>query len=288
MSRYGGRPPRRYSGGGNFIDRLRDYQQRIGPWATLAIVLITAVLIFGLVNAIRNADIGRSTAIVIGRGLGLVLGFTLHEWAHAFSAYRIGGLNALPDRSRLSLDPRVHIDPIGVVLALVAGFGWAKPVPVNPLAFYPNERRNMLTVAFAGPLMNLVIAFVVAIMLRIMLAGGVLEEIGVFQGSSIVVGSNNVYNFLYRIVSTVVFFNILLFLFNLIPLFPLDGWRILTGVLQPHQAAELRRHEQTSTMILYMLIIFSLVSPSFNVIFAVLGPPLDGLFELFTGFRYFT
>ena len=283
MSRY--RPPHRYSGGSNFIDRLRNYQRRIGPVATGVIILIVAILIFGLVRAIVNADLGRATAIVIGRGLGLVLGFTLHEWAHAFSAYRLGGYAALPDRGRLSLDPRVHIDAIGVVLALVAGFGWAKPVPVNPAAFYPNERRDMLTVAFAGPFMNLLIAFVVAIMLRIMLAGGVIEEI--FPGSNIVMGTNDVYNFLYRIISTVVFFNILLFLFNLIPLFPLDGWRVLLGILSPYQAAELRRHEQTNMIILYLLIVLSLVTTSFSPIFAILGPPLDALFELFTGFRYF-
>ena len=278
MSRYSGRNPRgprrfgNYGGGGSFIDRLRDYQRRIGPVGTAAVVIVILVLIFGLVRAILDASIGNSAAIVLGRGLGLVLGFTLHEWAHAYSAYRIGGYKALPDPGRLSLDPRVHIDAIGIVLALVAGFGWAKPVPVNPAAFYPNERRDMLTVAFAGPLMNLLIAFVVAIMLRIMLAGGVLEELGTFRGDLVVAGSNDVYDFMYKIISTVVFFNILLFLFNLIPLFPLDGWRVLLGLLPPGEAAQLRQYEQTSTIILYLLIVFSLVGSGFSPIFAILGP----------------
>jgi Zn-dependent protease len=98
-----------------------------------------------------------SIEVLLGRVIGLVLGFTLHEWAHAWTAYRLGDQTAYY-RGRLTLDPRAHIEPLGIILALVAGFGWAKPVPVNPAAFYPNEKRGLVMVSLAGPVMNLLIA----------------------------------------------------------------------------------------------------------------------------------
>jgi Zn-dependent protease len=280
MFGYSGTPRRPYRG--SIIDRLRDYQQRIGPVATGVLVIILAVLIYGLVDAIRNSDISHTIAIVLGRLIGLLIGFTLHEWAHAYTAVRIGGYSALPDHSRLSFDPRVHIDPFGFVLALVVGYGWARPVPVNPSAFYPNERREMLTVSFAGPFMNLCIALVVAIILRFMLVGGILEEII----PNYVVGSNDVFNFVYQVVGTVVYFNLLQFLFNLLPFSPLDGWRVLLGLLPPEQATEMEKYTQTSFIILMMLIVLGLVTPNLSPIFVVLNPLLNGLYELFTGFVY--
>lgn len=226
--------------------------------------------------------------ILLGRAIGLLLGFTLHEWAHAYTAYRIGGYRALPDPTRLSLDPRVHIEPLGIVLALVAGFGWAKPVPVNPNAFYPNQRRDMMLVAFAGPLTNLIIALVCGILLRLLLTAGVLVDTGlrlVDSGAMVVEGSSGVFTVLYEIMATVVFFNVLLCLFNLVPLAPLDGWKVLLGLLPKESAYELSRYEQQSTMLLILLILFGFVGPS--VIFVVIEPALDAIFELLTGFGYY-
>ena len=95
-----------------------------------------------------------SPEVLIGRVIGLVIGFTLHEWAHAWTAYRLGD-NTAYYQGRLTLSPRVHIEPMGIILALIAGFGWARPVPVNPRAFYPHEKRGLVIVSLAGPLMNL-------------------------------------------------------------------------------------------------------------------------------------
>jgi len=107
-----------------------------------------------------------SIETLLGRVIGIVLGFALHEWAHAYTAYRLGD-NTAYNQGRLTVDPRAHIDPLGLMLAFVVGFGWAKPVPVNPRAFYPNEKRGLMIVSLAGPLMNLAIAVLFGVLIHL-------------------------------------------------------------------------------------------------------------------------
>ncbi len=229
-----------------------------------------------------------SAAVFLGRAIGLLLGFTIHEWAHAYSALRLGDNTAYKD-GRVTLDPRAHIEPVGIFMALFVGFGWARPVPVNPRNFV-NPLRDMMLTALAGPVTNLVIALVFAVCLRLMEMSGALVDSGfilVSTGTTIVEGSNNFTNFIYEVFATVVFFNLVLFLFNLIPLSPLDGWKIMNGLVPPDTAYELQRYEQQSTMLLFFILILGFVSPQFNVLSQIIGPPLNFLFELFTGFAYF-
>lgn len=173
--------------------------------------------------------------ILLGRVIGLVIGFTLHEWAHAFTAYRLGD-NTAYRQGRLTLDPRAHIEPLGIILALIAGFGWARPIPINPRAFYPHETRGLVIVSLAGPVMNLIIAAVFGSAIRLLSAAGMMP------------------GFLYTVLATVVLFNIVLFLFNLIPLAPLDGYRIAVGVLPYQQSAALVRYERETTLALMLII----------------------------------
>lgn len=229
-----------------------------------------------------------SAAVFLGRAIGLLLGFTIHEWAHAYSALRLGDRTAFY-QGRVTLDPRAHIEPVGIFMALFVGFGWARPVPVNPRNFV-NPLRDMMLTALAGPVTNLVIALVFAVCLRLMEMSGALVDSGfilVSTGTTIVEGSNNFTNFIYEVFATVVFFNLVLFLFNLIPLSPLDGWKIMNGLVPPDTAYELQRYEQQSTMLLFFILILGFVSPQFNVLSQIIGPPLNFLFELFTGFAYF-
>jgi len=230
-----------------------------------------------------------SIEILLGRVVGLVIGFTLHEWAHAWTAYRLGDMTAYR-QGRLSLNPRVHIEPIGIFLALVAGFGWARPVPVNPAAFYPNEKRGLVLVSLAGPLTNLLIAGFIALFIRLMTAGGLLEgatRVLVSSGElvQIGVGSAGVLTFLYNVLGTVVVFNIVLLIFNLLPLAPLDGYKIAVGTLPPQQAGALIRYERETTLALMLLILLGAMSSGgFSPLWALLGPPLRFLYELFAGF----
>lgn len=188
-------------------------------------------------------------AVLLGRMIALVIAFTVHEFAHAWTAYRLGD-NTAYRQGRLTLDPRAHLEPIGIVLAIMVGFGWARPVPVNTRAFYPNEQRGLMLVALAGPLSNLGLAFIFGFILRIVDLVGLISDGGFF----------------YEILFTIVFFNIVLFLFNLIPLSPLDGWKILNGLLPADQSYQLMQYERESTFAL--LLIFLVGSRVLGAIFS--------------------
>jgi len=199
--------------------------------------------------------------ILLGRVIGLVIGFTLHEWAHAATAYRLGDTTAYR-QGRLTLDPRAHIEPIGIILALIAGFGWARPVPINPRAFYPNETRGLVITSLAGPLMNLLIAAVV---------GGLIQ---------VLVSVEMMSGFLYTVLATVVLFNIVLFLFNLIPLAPLDGYRIAVGVLPREQSSALVRYERETTLALMLILMLGAITNGrLDPLGTILGPPIRFLFQ---------
>lgn len=199
--------------------------------------------------------------ILLGRVIGLVIGFTLHEWAHAFTAYRLGD-NTAYRQGRLTLDPRAHIEPLGIILALIAGFGWARPIPINPRAFYPHETRGLVIVSLAGPVMNLIIAAVFGSAIRLLSAAGMMP------------------GFLYTVLATVVLFNIVLFLFNLIPLAPLDGYRIAVGVLPYQQSAALVRYERETTLALMLIIMLGAITNGrLDPLGTLLGPPIRFLFR---------
>jgi len=199
--------------------------------------------------------------ILLGRVIGLVIGFTLHEWAHAYTAYRLGDATAYR-QGRLTLDPRAHIEPLGIFLALIAGFGWARPVPINPRAFYPNETRGLVIVSLAGPLMNLLIAAVFGALVRLM------------------VGADMMVDFVYTVLTTIVIFNIVLFLFNLIPLAPLDGYKIAVGVLPRQQSNTLARYERETTLALMLIIMLGAITNGrIDPLGTLLGPPIRFLFR---------
>ncbi|MCI0712941.1 MAG: site-2 protease family protein [Chloroflexi bacterium] len=193
-----------------------------------------------------------SIAEIVGWGLGFLLGVTIHEFAHAWTAYRLGDTLAYY-QGRVTLDPRSHIDPIGLILAVIVGFGWGRPVPVNPNAFYPNEQRGLMIVSLAGPLTNLALASVIGALYRI-ISGGVADsfiENVLFAGFAI---------------------NVILFVFNLIPLSPLDGWKIMLGLLPREQSAQIARYERESFLVLILVVIV-------GTHWILLGPLVRFLFD---------
>lgn len=206
-----------------------------------------------------------SLAILIGRAIALVIGFTVHEFAHAWTAYRLGDDTAFY-QGRLTLDPRAHLEPVGIVLALIVGFGWAKPVPVNPRAFYPNEQRGLMLTALAGPVSNLLLAFIFGFFTQL------IEAIGL-------IGSGT---FFYNVLFAIVLFNIVLFLFNLIPLSPLDGWKILNGLLPADQSYQLMQYERESTFALLLVLMSGFFGLS--VLGVLFRPFIDLLLSLTLGY----
>jgi Zn-dependent protease len=149
----------------------------------------------------------------------LLLSLTVHEYAHAYSAFLLGDDTAARD-GRLTLNPIAHMDPIGTVLLPLMGvpFGWAKPVPVNPARFRRDVsmRSGMMITAAAGPLSNLIIAILAGVAL------GLLFRFGVVRWTDSGAG---------ELLITTIELNLALFLFNFLPIPPLDGSRIVDGLI---------------------------------------------------------
>ncbi|MCB8988236.1 MAG: site-2 protease family protein [Ardenticatenaceae bacterium] len=176
-------------------------------------------------------------ATLISRAIVLLVAFTIHELSHAVVADRMG--DPTPRRmGRITLNPIAHLDPIGTILLLVSGFGWAKPVMINPMNLRGNPRTGMAIVAAAGPISNVVMAVIFAIPF----------QLGLVTFSPF--GASTVIPSLSEVLFQFVWINLILAFFNLIPIPPLDGYKILTGILPPDIAYRLRPLEQYGFLIL--------------------------------------
>lgn len=202
--------------------------------------------------------------------LTLVIAFTVHEFAHAYSAYKFGDRTAY-DAGRVTLNPRVHLDVLGTILLLVAGFGWAKPVPVNRGRF-KRPRLMGIVVSAVGPLSNLLIAGIG------ILAVYMLNHFGALEGAS-----TGVYQAIGHFSYYLIMINLLLFLFNLLPVPPLDGYRIIQDLVPTDIRYKMDQNAHWGIFI-FLLIIFIpqlrevTLTPLFNLqidIFALFA----GLFE---------
>ncbi len=161
---------------------------------------------------------------IITIGVHLIIIFMIlpiHEFAHAFAADKMGDMTAR-NRGRLTINPLAHIDPFGALCLLITGFGWAKPVPVNPLRF-KKYRAGMAITAAAGPLSNLIVAFIATIVLRVVTSIPYSTET-YFQA---IQGEGTLY-FTVFFIRYFIVINIGLAIFNLIPVPPLDGSKILS------------------------------------------------------------
>lgn len=191
--------------------------------------------------------------------IAVTFAITVHEFAHAKSA-ELAGDSTPRLRGRVTLNPLAHYDPIGTTLFLVFGFGWAKPVPINPWAFR-NRRRDVVLVSLWGPLSNLLSAIVLSLPLRLGLAGPYAPPLAV-----------------------IVFANLVLCIFNLIPIAPLDGAHILEGLLSDKAnqrlAAFYARHQLT--MLIAVLVIF-FVHPISRLVFGAIMVPVIALLKLLAG-----
>jgi Zn-dependent protease len=181
-----------------------------------------------------------SSATIISRIITLLIAFSIHEFAHAFTANYFGD-DTPRAHGRLTLNPAAHLDLIGTLMLLFVGFGWAKPVPVNPYALRRRSPAAMMLVSAAGPLSNLMLAFFAAIPLRFNMVPYTNAWPGFLPTPT---------QFLFDFLSI----NILLMLFNLIPLAPLDGEKVLEYFLPPSGARILDQIRPYGPMILLGLI----------------------------------
>lgn len=169
----------------------------------------------------------------------LVLPF--HEWAHAFTASKLGD-TSVKYRGRLTLNPLAHIDPIGALALLLFGFGWAKPVPVNPRNF-KNPKGGMAIVALMGPVANIIAA----------IAGGlILQALAKFALGFLL--ANTIGSYIYLFLSFYIQVNIRLAVFNLLPIPPLDGSKILFVFLPDKWVYKFYQYQQIISMVLIAML----------------------------------
>lgn len=167
----------------------------------------------------------------------VLIAITFHEFSHGYVAHLLGDPTP-KNQGRLTLNPIPHLDPLGTLMLLVAHFGWAKPVQVNPFYFKGDRQRGLLLVSLAGPFSNLVLALFVAILYNLFGVSGYLAL------------------FLFLLVSI----NVYLAIFNLIPVPPLDGSKILLGLLPRHMHEYIYKIEAYGPLILVMLVLTNITS----------------------------
>ena len=200
--------------------------------------------------------LGQGPEVLIGLLTALVVGTTFHEFSHAFVADQLGDHRPRA-MGRVSLNPLHHLDPMGTIFFLMAGFGWGKPVMVNAYALRPG-RVGMAWVAAAGPLANLVVATVFAVVFRGAEMTGVFDsQAGTFFGT---------------VLLWVVEFNVILGLLNLLPIPPLDGYNLVLPFLPLRTALTVQRYAVYGVLVLLVLVLLPRLSGGFS--------PLDWLFGL--------
>ncbi len=206
-------------------------------------------------------------ALVFTRIITLVIAFTVHEFSHAFVADRLGDTTPR-SQGRLTLNPAVHLDLMGSIMLLLAGFGWAKPVQINPYALQRRSPAGVMWVSLAGPASNLLMAALAAIPLRF-------NWVPFSFGTDVI---PSLYYFLLEFLSI----NLLLMLFNFIPLAPLDGEKIASYFFPPPLDRVMDTIRPYGSMILLALVFLGPLL-GVNVINWIMGPPLTNLYMLLLG-----
>ena len=206
--------------------------------------------------------------LIISRIITLLIAFTVHEFAHAWTANYFGDTTAKAN-GRLTLNPAAHLDLFGSLMLLFAGFGWAKPVPVNPYTLRRRSPSAMMWVSLAGPLSNLMLAVVAAIPFRL----DIIPYVGNWPGFL-----PTPMEFIYQFI----LINLLLMVFNLIPLAPLDGEKVLEFFLPPSGVRFLESIRPYGPLIL-MALIFVLPSIGLDLIGSIMYPVIRILLQLILG-----
>lgn len=203
--------------------------------------------------------------------LVIILSITVHEFSHAFSADRLG--DDTPRRQgRVTLLPTEHFDPLGFIMIVMsslvgAGIGWGKPVCVNPMVF-KHPRRDMIIIAAAGPFSNLCLAIIFGLTLR-------------FLPSTAFIGANGDPSLVYELLLLAVIINLSLMFFNLIPITPLDGSKILSNMLPFEQSV---RYDVMMGNYGPFLLLFVIFLGGRTILPVLIGHPTTEAFRLLTGF----
>jgi Zn-dependent protease len=263
-SLYGGRCGDEYYVAGAYTRRLLPLAVVIFVYLDLLDIDAFASLVF--IGAIITA---------------LVAGISFHEFSHAYVADRLG--DDLPRRrGRVTLNPLAHLDPAGTILMVLIGFGWGKPVPVNPYAT-ANPKAALGTTAAAGPLSNMVIAAIAGLPIKL----GAVPWISPFnlnQFGELAVRGWTFEEYAGLYLTSLVLFSLILGVFNLIPIAPLDGFKVAVGMLPNELSRAVAQLEPYGPIILIILIALPIVTGGeVGILFEVMEPIIRFLANLFAG-----
>jgi Zn-dependent protease len=200
----------------------------------------------------------------------ILIALTFHEFAHAYAAYRHGDDTA-KQLGRLSLNPLRHLDPLGTIMIFLVHFGWAKPVPVNPYRL-KNPRKDMLWISAAGPMANMGLALASGLLLRLLSAFEVAPDFRTGTAMGL---------FVFMVIMSLQI-NLALAIFNILPIAPLDGSKILSGLLPPGFGKIIGVLERYGPFILIGLIVIGRVS-DVSILGGLIWPFVDFFSNLFAG-----
>ncbi len=187
--------------------------------------------------------------------ISILIALSIHEWAHAYTAYRLG--DPTPEHAgRLTLNPIAHLDLLGAILFLTVGFGWAKPVPVDS-RYFRHPKRDLSLVAVAGPLSNLILAIIAFAALFFLTGGDILSAFDLLQAPQGSVG----YTVLLQVLQSSLFVNLALMAFNLFPVAPLDGSNIIQLFVPYQYERQYEEFVRVGPYILIGLILFESFLP---------------------------
>jgi Zn-dependent protease len=210
----------------------------------------------------------------------LIVGVAFHEFSHAFTADRLGDHTARM-MGRVSLNPMRHLDPTGTAMMMIAGFGWGKPTPVNPYRLRYGPVTGRALVAAAGPVSNVILAALAALPIQL----GLVDWWSPFLvPRSVASWSASDYLGLY--LSAIIVFNVVLAVFNLLPLSPLDGFAVAVGVLPRDLSMSVARLEPYGPGILMLLLVVPFVTQGqISLLHTIMSPFIDGLTWLIVGHK---
>lgn len=221
---------------------------------------------------LNDASFLQILAIGVAFFVAICVAMSFHEYAHSFAAYKWGD-DTPKTAGRLTLNPFAHFSGFGILSFLLIGFGWAKPVKINPLKFR-NYRKGLIWVTISGVLANIALAFVFA---------GLLHFLGAPLSAEYFSSGNVLFFFLYYLIYFCLTLNILLFVFNLLPIYPLDGFNFVS-IFTKYNNRFIQFITQYSVFIFIMLIF-----PIFNgesiltLVFRHVVPAITWVFDLFWG-----
>ena len=208
---------------------------------------------------------GMSVQVIIARVIVLMTAIPVHEFAHAYAAEKMGDSTARYNR-RLSLNPFDHIDPLGALMILFLGFGFARPVPINSLNFR-DRTKGIVVTSLAGPVSNILMALVCLVIAKLLRLAYALS------GLTFIVGIFQVISFMVRI-------NLMLAAFNLLPIPPLDGWNAICPLLPRELYWKIQPYEQQMVWIVLLLVWIG----AFNGILGFITSGLYIIIDMLTSF----